>query len=101
MAEPRSNMSFSLDDLRNLMRAYAGIDESVDMNGNIGGHTFEELGYDSLAVLEMTAKIQNTLSVVITDNTAQELTTPQLLVDYVTTRLMDNQAAIYQAAIGL
>lgn len=94
MAEPESSASFSLDDLRNLMRACAGIDESVDLGGDIGGHTFEELGYDSLAVLEVTAKIQNTLGVVITDDAAQELTTPDLLVDYVATRLTDYQAAI-------
>lgn len=100
MAEPGSNTSFSLDDLRMLMRACAGIDESVDLDGDIGGYTFEELGYDSLAVLEMAAKIQNMLGVAISDDAAQELTTPDSLVDYVATRLTDFQAAIYQAAIG-
>jgi act minimal PKS acyl carrier protein len=66
----------------------------VDLDSDIGGRTFEDLGYDSLAVLEMTAKIQNMLGVVITDDAAKELTTPQSLTDYVATQLTGHQATI-------
>ncbi|HYZ54042.1 MAG TPA: phosphopantetheine-binding protein, partial [Streptosporangiaceae bacterium] len=96
MPEFAVNSSFTLNDLREVMRTCAGIDESVDLDSDIGGRTFEDLGYDSLAVLEMTAKIQNMLGVVITDDAARELTTPQSLVDHVAAQLTGHQAAISQ-----
>lgn len=94
MPEPAVNASFTLNDLREIMRACAGIDESVDLDGDIGGCTFEDLGYDSLAVLEITAKLQNMLGAVITDDTAKELTTPQSLADYVAAQLTGHQAPV-------
>jgi act minimal PKS acyl carrier protein len=78
------------------MRACAGIDESVDLDSDIGGRTFEDLGYDSLAVLEITAKIQNILGVVIADDAAKELTTPQSLADYAAAQLTGHQAPVSQ-----
>jgi act minimal PKS acyl carrier protein len=87
MAEPWGNGTFTLDDLREIMRVCAGVDESVDIDSDIGDLTFEDLGYDSLAVLEMASKVQNELGVVITDDAAEELTTPRSLVDYVAIRL--------------
>lgn len=83
MAELWSNESFTLDDLRKIMRACAGVDESVDLESDIGDITFEELGYDSLAVLEMAAKVQNEVGVVIPDAAAEKLTTPRSLVEYI------------------
>ena len=94
MPEPAVNTSFTLDNLREIMRACAGIDESVDLDSDIGSRTFEDLGYDSLAVLEMTAKIQNMLGVVIIDDAAKKLTTPQSLADYVAVQLTGHQAPI-------
>jgi act minimal PKS acyl carrier protein len=94
MPEPAVNASFTLNDLREVMRACAGVDESVDLGSDIGSRTFEDLGYDSLAMLEMIAKIQNMLSVVITDDAAKKLTTPQSLADYVAAQLTGHQASI-------
>ena len=92
MAEPQTITSFTLDDLKDIMRTCAGVDESVDLGSDIGDRAFEDLGYDSLAVLQMYFAIP--------DDAAQELTTPQSLVDYVATRLTDYHAAVHQAAIG-
>jgi minimal PKS acyl carrier protein len=74
---------FALDDLRKIMRACAGVDESVDLDGNIGEVTFEDLGYDSLAVLEIAAKIQNELGIAIPDDAVGYLLTPQAVIEYV------------------
>jgi len=84
MAQPSS---FTLDDLREVMRACAGVDESVDLDGDIGDVTFEDLGYDSLAVLEMAAKVQNQLGIVISDDAAEQLLTPHSVIDYVNVQL--------------
>jgi minimal PKS acyl carrier protein len=96
MPESAINTSFTLNDLKEIMRACAGIDELVDLDSDIGSRTFEDLGYDSLAVLEMTAKIQNMLGVVITDDAAKKLTTPQSMADYVSAQLTGHQTAISQ-----
>ena len=66
----------------------------MDLDADIGGRTFEDLGYDSLAILEMTAKIQNMLGVVITDDALKKLTTPQSMADYVVAQLTGHQAPI-------
>jgi act minimal PKS acyl carrier protein len=83
---PESTL-FTLDDLRQIMRSCVGLDESVDLDGDIGGATFEDLGYDSLAVLETITRVGNKVGLVIPDDTAEKLNTPQSLVDYVTTQL--------------
>ncbi|MCW2881645.1 MAG: hypothetical protein JWQ95_5745 [Sphaerisporangium sp.] len=79
--------SFTLDDLRDIMRACAGVTDSVDLDSAIDDITFEDLGYDSLAVLEMAAKLQNHLGVVIPDDVAEQLPTPRALAEYVNVRL--------------
>ncbi len=84
MSEPGS---FSLDDLRKVMRACAGADESVDLDRDISDDTFENLGYDSLAVLEIEAQLQNQLNVAIPDNATANLLTPRSVLAYVNARL--------------
>jgi minimal PKS acyl carrier protein len=78
---------FTLDDLRRYMRECAGVAESVDLDGNIGEQTFDDLGYDSLAVLEVTAKLTNHLGVAIADDVADQSLTPLALTEYVNARL--------------
>ncbi|GAA4616662.1 acyl carrier protein [Actinoallomurus liliacearum] len=80
--------SFTLDDLREILRTCAGDAESVDLDSDIADVTFEELGYDSLAVLEVAAKLQNHLGVVIPDDATEQLPTPRALTDYVNLRLV-------------
>ena len=75
--------SFNLDDLRIMMRTCAGVAESMDLNADIGDTTFVDLGYDSLAVLEMATKLQNQFGVVIPDDVVDPALTPQALVEYV------------------
>jgi minimal PKS acyl carrier protein len=88
MTETWDNGSFTLDDLREIMRACAGVDESVDLESDIGDITFEDLGYDSLAVLETAAKVQNKWGVLIPDDQTDQLVTPRSLVEYVCLRLV-------------
>ncbi|MER5326836.1 acyl carrier protein [Streptosporangium roseum] len=84
MAQPGS---FTLDDLKEVMRVCAGVTDSVDLDSDIADVTFADLGYDSLAVLEMAAKLQNHLGVVIPDDVAEQLPTPRALAEYVNVRL--------------
>ncbi|MFC6085816.1 acyl carrier protein [Sphaerisporangium aureirubrum] len=79
--------TFGLDDMRRIMGGCAGVPETIDLNDDIGDITFVDLGYDSLAVLEMAARIQQELGVRIPDDAVDEMKTPQAAVDYVNRRL--------------
>ncbi|WP_214410322.1 acyl carrier protein [Sphaerisporangium fuscum] len=79
--------TFTLDDMRQIMSGCAGVPDSVDLADDIGEVPFVDLGYDSLAVLEMAARIQQRLGIRIPDDAVEEMKTPQAAVDYVNRRL--------------
>lgn len=76
-------MSFSLDGLRTILRDCSGEPDNGDLDGDVGAITFEDLGYDSIAMLETLSRIEQELDVAMDDAPMDELTTPQALVDYV------------------
>ncbi|MEV7967678.1 acyl carrier protein [Sphaerisporangium sp. NPDC088356] len=78
---------FTLDDMRRIMGGCAGVPDTVELADDIGEMSFVDLGYDSLAVLEMAARIQQQLGVRIPDDAVDEMKTPQAAVDYVNRRL--------------
>jgi act minimal PKS acyl carrier protein len=74
---------FTLDDLRAIMRACAGEAESIDLDDNIMDLSFEELGYDSIALLETAGRIQRSTGVAVADSELSVQGTPRALVDVV------------------
>ncbi|HEX6871577.1 MAG TPA: phosphopantetheine-binding protein [Micromonosporaceae bacterium] len=78
---------FTLDDVRRIMRRCAGVDESVDLDADIHDIEFSDLGYDSLAILELATQIQNEYQVVIPDDAVSQMPTPRAAVEYVNARL--------------
>ncbi|MFG2087275.1 MULTISPECIES: acyl carrier protein [unclassified Spirillospora] len=78
---------FTVDDIRRILRDCAGEPDSVSLEDDIGAISFEQMGYDSLAVLEMAARIQQEFLVAIPDETVSELPTPDAVVGYVGPRL--------------
>ncbi|SCF07666.1 acyl carrier protein [Micromonospora chokoriensis] len=71
----------TLDDLRRVMAACAGADESVDLDGDIIDVPFKDLGYDSLAVMETAAILERDYSVTIPDEKIAGLPTPRAMLD--------------------
>lgn len=67
---------FDLDDLRELMRLSAGVDEDIDIEGDIVDTTFTNMNYDSLAVLELASRIERDWGVTVPDEVAAGLKTP-------------------------
>ncbi|WP_411139498.1 acyl carrier protein [Streptomyces sp. x-80] len=67
---------YTLDDLRVVMQDSVGVDESVDLSGDIADVAFADLGYDSLAVLELANQVQRAVGVPIADEPALEATSP-------------------------
>ena len=72
--------TFTLDDLRALL---VGAEEGADLDGDIADRRFDELGYDSLAVLEIAGEIQRRFGVVVPDDAVSEMPTPAAAVKFV------------------
>jgi minimal PKS acyl carrier protein len=74
---------FTLDDLRTIMRACAGEAESIDLDSDIRDMSFEELGYDSIALLETASRIERSTGIAIADDELTVRGTPRTLVELV------------------
>ncbi|RDI62721.1 acyl carrier protein [Nocardia pseudobrasiliensis] len=80
--------TMTIDTLRRILIECAGGDESApELAGDISAVDFEELGYDSLALIESASRIRRDFGVVIPDDDLVEVRTPQELVDIVNERL--------------
>ncbi|MBV2365260.1 acyl carrier protein [Streptomonospora nanhaiensis] len=69
--------------LKEIMRATADEDTDVDWEGDLLDQPFTDMGFDSLAVLEIATSIQQRFGLVMPDEVVAELTTPRSVIDYV------------------
>jgi act minimal PKS acyl carrier protein len=76
---------FTANDLTGIMRGCAGMDQSGDLLGADLHVTYSDLGYDSLAVLEIQAEIQRQFGVPVGDDAMEAMPTPAATVSYVNT----------------
>jgi act minimal PKS acyl carrier protein len=75
--------TMTIDDLRGILIDCAGTDDTTDLFGEITDRTFEELGYDSLALMETAARIQQQYGVQVADEVLLEVKTPGALLELV------------------
>ncbi len=80
---------FTLDDLKQALRAAAGEDESVDLDGDILDTEFGELGYDSLAILETASRIERGFGVQLPEDEVGNQQTPREFIDFVDSILQE------------
>lgn len=66
-----------------LLRECAGVDEEVDLSGDVAEVAFDDLGYDSLALLNTAGRIERELSVKLPDGALAEAKTPAQLLEKV------------------
>jgi act minimal PKS acyl carrier protein len=64
---------FTLDHLNRIMRETGG---DGDLNGDAADTSFSDLGYDSLAMLEIAARIGQDFMVLLSDDAVEALVTP-------------------------
>ncbi len=74
---PRTQVN--LDDLTRILREGAGAEEGVDLDGDILDTEFDDLGYDSLALLETATRISREYGVELDDDTVTSARTPRAL----------------------
>jgi minimal PKS acyl carrier protein len=77
----------NLDDLRRILRECAGSDEGLEAGESALETRFDDLGFDSLALIESAARIQQEFGVTIPDDEIGELATPRALLTLVNSRL--------------
>ena len=74
-------MAITIDDLLRILKESAGEDESLGGDpAALAEVTFEELGYDSLALLETASRIEQDYGVALPDEDVTELKTPGAMV---------------------
>jgi act minimal PKS acyl carrier protein len=72
---------FTIGDLVRTLRESAGEDEDVDLEGDILDVTFDDLGYDSLALFNTVNRIERDLSISLPDDVVGHAATPRALLD--------------------
>ncbi|MEU7422308.1 MULTISPECIES: acyl carrier protein [unclassified Streptomyces] len=75
--------TMDIEDLRRVLVACAGEDDAADLGGDILDMTFQDLGYDSLAMMETAARITQDYGVDLSDDEITEVATPRALLDLV------------------
>jgi minimal PKS acyl carrier protein len=74
--------TFTQADLIGYMRRAAGEDDAIGLDGDIAEITFADLGYDSLAVMEISSLVGRELGVRLPDEVT-EAETPKQFVELV------------------
>jgi minimal PKS acyl carrier protein len=76
----------TIEELTRIMRTCAGEDESVSLDGDIYDVPFSDLGYDSLALMETTARVEREFGLSLPDEIAAAAT-PRDFLDAVNSHL--------------
>jgi act minimal PKS acyl carrier protein len=71
---------FALRDLKRILTESAGAGQGIDLDGEILDTTFDDLGYDSIALLETAARISREYRVMIDDDELFGVKTPRELI---------------------
>jgi act minimal PKS acyl carrier protein len=79
--------SITLRQLETIMRECAGEDEAAQPLEQTPEQPFQELGYDSLALLETHSRIKRDFNVELHEEDLENAKTPRELVDLVNARL--------------
>jgi minimal PKS acyl carrier protein len=83
---------FTIDDLKKIVGACLGGDTAAELTAASLDVELYELGYDSLTVYEFVMKLQDDLSISITDEDIDTMKTPRAVIDFVNGRLAVRQS---------
>ncbi|MBP2702964.1 acyl carrier protein [Microbispora sp. RL4-1S] len=76
-------MRLSLDELKQIMRRVAGDDDTIDLADGFETRTFEDLGYDSLALMEIAHHVERACGRALPDAELEDVSTPRDLLEVV------------------
>ncbi|MGK5529502.1 phosphopantetheine-binding protein [Streptomyces sp. URMC 129] len=75
--------TFTLADLVDYVRRAAGEDDEFDLDGDIGETTFVNLGYDSIAMVEVVVLVERELGIKLPGEGTGKDSTPKEFVELV------------------
>ncbi|AQZ63895.1 unnamed protein product [[Actinomadura] parvosata subsp. kistnae] len=78
--------AFDLNELRAILRQMGDTDQA-DLDGDIEHMGFGDLGYDSLALLELCSQVERRYGVQISDDAVLDMPTPARAVTYINSLL--------------
>jgi act minimal PKS acyl carrier protein len=78
-------MSHAIDRevLTQLLRESAGVEEGVDLGGDVMDTPFVEIGYDSLALLQVTGRIRREYGIDLPDDAVADVETFRNLLEMI------------------
>lgn len=82
-----------IKDLVVLLRTNAGDSDTFDLDGDVLDVPFDELNYDSLALLQVTGAIERDYEVALDEEALEEAETPRQYLKVVNQVLASSQAA--------
>ena len=88
---------FTLADLKRILLAGAGADETVDLDGNIIDTDFADLGYESVALLETGRRIELEYRITLDEAAVALIRTPRALLDVVNSHRSSSSGAAERA----
>ncbi|MFJ3631541.1 acyl carrier protein [Streptomyces sp. NPDC090112] len=78
-----NTLPFTVDDLLRILVESAGADETFNLDGDILDTGFEQLGYESLALLETGSRIEREYGISLDDTELTGSSTPRQLIETV------------------
>lgn len=78
-----SNVEFTLEDLRRFLIEAAGADDGLTVADEAMDTEFEELGYDSLALMETASRVERTYGVSLAEEELVDARTPRELIELI------------------
>jgi act minimal PKS acyl carrier protein len=73
----------TMSEFKTIMHEVAGNDSSIDFSGADDDALLADLGYDSLAILEIAAVLQRRYGIAVPDDSTERMTTPRAAVAYI------------------
>ncbi|MEV5761119.1 acyl carrier protein [Streptomyces tendae] len=84
---------FTLADLTRILLEAAGAEEGVDLDGDVLDTEFTALGYESLALLETSSRIERAYGIALDDDLLTDTLTPRALIGVVNDLLTVSRTA--------
>lgn len=76
-------LHITMAELASMLRESAGEEEGIDLDGDVLDTPFIQLGYDSLALLQVIGRIQRESGVRIPDDAVVDAETPRALLEVI------------------
>jgi len=83
--------TFGLEDLKRLLTSDSNTSDGSEITESSLTDEFTELGYDSLALLELVSKVEREFGIKLPDDALENMLTPKSTVDYISARIAEKE----------